>query len=223
MGCGIVKITGVPDADIGMAITTAMGDDALKAVQEDAGGGLWNLTIFYPDCTDGGDPVPVMTGAYPNAPTTHAGSAATTPAAFIKAHLATAQAVKQKFTIPVSVTLAQSAIETGWGCHVVGNAYFGVKKLANEPFVEAATNEVINGQTVVVRAKFSSYADYAAAAVGYGNFLTTQPRYKKAFEHKDDPKAFAQAVAAAGYATGPGYGAKLLAIMDGQKLLQYDA
>jgi flagellum-specific peptidoglycan hydrolase FlgJ len=48
------------------------------------------------------------------------------------------------------------------------------------------------------------------------------PRYGAAFDHADNPEAFAKAVAAAGFATDPGYGAKLVQIMRDNDLEQFD-
>ncbi len=41
--------------------------------------------------------------------------------------LPVAAKVKEQWGIPVSVRIAQAAIECGWGKHVKGNAYFGIK------------------------------------------------------------------------------------------------
>ncbi len=41
--------------------------------------------------------------------------------------LPAAQDVGRKYGIPVSVVIAQSTLESGWGQTVTGNAYFGVK------------------------------------------------------------------------------------------------
>jgi flagellum-specific peptidoglycan hydrolase FlgJ len=47
--------------------------------------------------------------------------------AFIVAHINGVRAVSRKYNIPVSIILAQGALESGWGLKVVGNAFFGVK------------------------------------------------------------------------------------------------
>jgi flagellum-specific peptidoglycan hydrolase FlgJ len=136
--------------------------------------------------------------------------------------LAAARAVKAKYGIPISVCLAQSAQETGWGRSVVGNAYFGIKAGTVHKSVTTTTHEVIDGNVVAVTADFRSYASFDEAADDYGSFLTTNNRYKPAFDHTDDPEAFAKAVANAGYATDPDYGTKLVSIMQKNNLENFD-
>lgn len=222
MACGIVKLTGIPGDRIGMEEQDALSDGASKTVREDAGHGLWNLTAFYDPCADGSDPNTITTSSFPNGTPKIVGSATTTPAVFITSHLATVQQVKKQFGVPIAVTLAQSALETGWGTHVVANAYFGIKAGAGQPSVTATTSEVVNGQPIAVQANFCSYASFDDAAMGYGKFLRNNPRYHLAFTHIDDPEAFAQAVANAGYATDPNYGTKLVSIIRDNGLEQYD-
>ena len=220
MPCGVVRITGVPSSDIGRVEQDALSDGPLKVVKENAGGDLWDLTVFYNACAGNTDPISVSTfsGGQP----TVIGSAATTPGAFVASHLAATQAVKKQFGVPISVTLAQSALETGWGRHVVGNAYFGIKADSGQSSLTATTREVVAGKTVYVNAAFRRYANYAEAALAYGKFLRTNARYHAAFDHIDAPEAFAHAVAEAGYATDPNYAAHVIGIMRNQSLEQYD-
>ena len=58
--------------------------------------------------------------------------------------------------IPASVTLAQWALESGWGKHTPpgSNNPFGIKAIGDQPAVESPTREVINGENVVITAKF---------------------------------------------------------------------
>ena len=69
---------------------------------------------------------------------------------------------------------------------------------------------------------FRSYSGFDEAADDYGRFLTGNPRYHAAFAHTDNPEAFAEAVAAAGYATDPTYSTKLVSIMRSNSLEDYD-
>ena len=68
---------------------------------------------------------------------------------------------------------------------------------------------------------FRAYASFEDAAEDYGRFLTTNNRYARAFEHTDNPEAFARAVAAAGYATALNYG-ELVSIMRSNNLEAFD-
>ena len=145
------------------------------------------------------------------------------PQKFVADHLETATRVKQKYGVPISVCLAQSALETGWGHHVVGNAYFGIKSQSkSDQTVTAPTYEYQNGCYVVVSGRFSAFADFDAAADYYGKFLSTQPRYQDAFKYRDDPEQFAMAVAKAKYATAPNYGQMLMRVMRSEGLEALD-
>jgi flagellum-specific peptidoglycan hydrolase FlgJ len=197
----------------------ALLDQPTKPIKQQTDDGKWTLTIVFPPCADGSDPITRADG--PGGAPVPIGSAKTSPAAFVQAHLA--DAVKKQCAVSVAVTLAQSALETGWGRSVVGNAYFGIKATrADQPSVTATTHEFIDGQRVSTTAAFCSYASYTEAALAYGTFLRQNARYGPPFQHVDDPAAFALAVAAAGFATDPRYGNELIDLMLQNDLEQYD-
>jgi hypothetical protein len=221
MPCGVQLITGISNSEIGAVEEVALLDQPTKTIRQQTDDGKWTLTIVFPPCADGSDPI-TRAGGAGGAPVP-IGSAKTSPAAFVQAHLADAQAVKKQCTVPVAVTLAQSALETGWGRSVVGNAYFGIKATRpDQPSVTATTHEFIDGQLLSTTAAFCSYASYTEAALAYGTFLRQNARYGPAFQHVDNPEAFALAVAAAGFATDPRYGNKLVDLMRQNDLEQYD-
>ena len=164
------------------------------------------------------DPVP------PVLPTIQATAAPTGPAAFIASCLEPARAVKQKYNVPIAALIAQAALESGWGQHVVQNAYFGIKGHApTGNAVSFQTTEVIDGQVVHEAQTFRAYTSFADAADDYGRFLTTNPRYAGCFHYANDPVNFIKTLAAAGYATDPNYAPKLIALMQGHNLIAYDA
>jgi flagellum-specific peptidoglycan hydrolase FlgJ len=143
--------------------------------------------------------------------------------AFAAMALPAAQDVNKKWGVPASVVIAQSALESGWGKHVVQNAYFGIK--GHAPSGNSATfetTEVINGKVVHIKDKFRAYTDYGDAADDYGRFLNENSNYKAAFNHKDDPIQFVEAVAKGGYATDPNYAKTLRLIIKAYNLHQYD-
>lgn len=118
--------------------------------------------------------------------------------------------------------LAQSALETGWGRHVIhhpdgrsSHNLFGIKADAgwDGDSVEVRTLEVVDGQPEVQAARFRSYPDAAAAVRDYVDFLGSQSRYREVLQSDDGP-AFAAALQRAGYATDPAYGHKLRAVLD---------
>ena len=220
MPCGIFKITDIPANEIGGAEQEAALDSPDKMTREQQSDGTWTLTLTFPPCQDGTDPLQQKT--FGNNNPTVIGSASTGPAAFIQSHLAAARSVKTKYRVPISVCLAQSGLETGWGRSVVGNAYFGIKAGAGHRSVATTTHEVSGGNVVTITADFRSYASFDDAADDYGSFLTINNRYRSAFDHTDNPEAFAKAVADAGYATDPDYGTKLVSIMQHNNLEAFD-
>jgi len=145
-------------------------------------------------------------------------------AAFIAMALPAAKIVSQKWNVPVSVILAQSALESGWGQHVVENAYFGIK--GHAPSGSSATfgtTEVIDGKVIHIDDTFRAYTSYEDSADDYGHFLNQNKRYAPAFALTKEPLKFVAAVAAAGYATAPDYAKSLTSLIVAFNLTQYDA
>ncbi len=137
-----------------------------------------------------------------------------TPDEFIKAIGPAAQASAEKTRIPASFTVAEGALESGWGNHAPGMNLFGVKAdpAWHGPVTVQRTREVIHGQSVMIEAKFRAYTNWLGCIEDHAVFLLTNPRYKSAFRHNDGP-SFAKAVAAAGYATDPEYAVKICGII----------
>ena len=134
-----------------------------------------------------------------------------------------AQASQQKWRIPASITIAQWALESGWGRHMPpgSNNPFGIKAGAGQPFVEVPTVEFIDGQRVVVQAKFRKFVSLAEAFDAHAQLLATSPHYAAARSFENDPAKFADALTGV-YATDPNYGTLLNSIMSGHDLRQYD-
>ncbi|MGD9602587.1 MAG: flagellar assembly peptidoglycan hydrolase FlgJ [Gammaproteobacteria bacterium] len=121
------------------------------------------------------------------------------------------------------VLVAQAALETGWGRHVMdgGNGrsshnLFGIKadRSWDGDTVTRRTLEYFDGRPVKVNAAFRSYADFGAAFDDYARFIQENPRYQQALERAADPRAYATALQRAGYATDPQYARKILQIHD---------
>jgi len=146
------------------------------------------------------------------------------PAEFIEALTPGAQAAQRYTGVPASVTIAQGALESGWGSHTPGNAIFGIKADSSWRGKRQmlGTNEVIHGRTVRVRAAFRAYSSWAASVEDHADFIKKNPRYAPAFKHTDDGIAFAQAIADAGYATDPDYARDLVLIIHAHNLLKLD-
>lgn len=146
------------------------------------------------------------------------------PTEFIAAVAPGAQAAMTKTRVPASVSIAQAALESGWGVHAPGNNLFGIKadRAWKGPITTKKTSEVVNGETVVITARFRAYPDWAASIADHAAFLVANPRYKPAFQRAEDGDDFAWAIAQAGYATDPDYGRKLTSLINYHDLLAFD-
>lgn len=117
--------------------------------------------------------------------------------------------------IQSALCAAQSAIETGWGDHVKGNSYFGVKASRSwKGKVESfTTHEVIKGKRVKLTQKFRAYDTKVDSIRDYAKVMTH--KFNKAWN------ATTMAAAAEGlkhgrygaYATDPDYSKKVLGTM----------
>lgn len=109
---------------------------------------------------------------------------------------------------------AQSSIETGYGKHVVGNNYFGIKTGGGvgKGGVSAGTTEVINGKTVSMNQNFAAFDGKADSASGYVDFLSKNPRYKDLINAKTKDEGL-NALAKSGYATDPNYKSKVSSVI----------
>ncbi|MBI2608682.1 MAG: glucosaminidase domain-containing protein [Deltaproteobacteria bacterium] len=137
---------------------------------------------------------------------------------FIDLMLPAARESKKKYGVPISVTLAQAAEETGWGRSVKNNNYFGIKG-KGKPFT---THEVMKGKRIKVKPNFRLYKSVEESVLDHGKLLSSNPRYQKLFKHKDDPFRFCDELKKAGYASEPGYANHLKGIIKGNKLYEYD-
>jgi flagellum-specific peptidoglycan hydrolase FlgJ len=75
---------------------------------------------------------------------------------------------------------------------------------------------------VTVFAAFKAYQSLADSITDHGRWFHDNDRYHGALGVKDDPRAFAYAINAAGYATDPAYAPKLIQLMDRFDLYAYD-
>ena len=129
----------------------------------------------------------------------------------------------RRWSVPVSVTLAQWVVESAWGASMppASNNPFGIKATASEPAVEALTREVVNGESVTIVAKFRQFTSIAEAFDQHGRLLATASPYVPAMQQKANPEAFADALTGI-YATDPQYGLTLKWVMRSYGLGAYD-
>lgn len=149
-----------------------------------------------------------------------------TPAAFLDLLVPAARECHRITGIPASVTLAQAALESGWGASKLakqGRNLFGVKadRSWKGETVEMPTREVIRGKEIRVMAKWRAYPTWAASMLDRAAFLKRMPRYAKCFQHTTAPD-WCRELQAAGYATDPEYAALLMKIIDGRNLTRFD-
>ena len=149
------------------------------------------------------------------------------PADFIAAIAPAAQTSMQSTRIPASFVIAEGALESGWGSSMLaekGLNLFGVKADPSwkGATIDMRTREFLHGEWLMLPAKWRKYSDWLDCINDHAQFLLTNPRYKPAFDHADDAEAFTRAIAAAGYATDPTYAGKIIAIIHGHSLTQFD-
>jgi hypothetical protein len=134
-----------------------------------------------------------------------------------------AREVARRTGVPASVTLAQAALETGWGRSTIGDArnLFGIKGTGPAGSTTVPTREHLGGRDVTVRAAFRRYHTWEQSIEDHAALLKGR-RYRRAFS-ATHPDGFARAIAAAGYATDPAYATSLIRLMRTHNLYQWDA
>lgn len=161
---------------------------------------------------------------------------------FVAKYAASAVALENKDGIPALFTLAQGALESGWGKSAIGNALFGIKAGKNwkgkkqlvttteyfnddkqgSKFPEVISiTKVTEGKNAgkykyMVKDYFRDYETVEEGLADHSSFLMTNKRYAGAF-NTETPEAFAQAVADAGYATASDYGGTLKQMINSVK------
>lgn len=149
--------------------------------------------------------------------------AVNSPTEFIAALKPHAQKAAAELNINPDVLLAQAALETGWGQHVIHNTrgdnsfnVFNIKADArwSGQKVNVTTLEYNQGIARQERADFRRYDNYAESFSDYVNFLQANPRYQPALAVGDNSSAYADALQAAGYATDPAYAEKIKQLLD---------
>lgn len=147
---------------------------------------------------------------------------------FTQAQITAAQAAQKKWAVPASVTLAQFAIESGYGKYMPGgpSSYngFGIKAAGNQPYVVSRTREVINGKSVYIDAKFRKFSGWAEAFDEHGRLLATVGVYHDAMVAWRDHHDLDGGVCLMGrhYATAPDYATVILSVIHSQALQQFD-
>lgn len=145
------------------------------------------------------------------------------PDEFVEQLWPSAEAAAAELGLAPEALLAQAALETGWGRHVMRHGsgesshnLFGIKadRRWSGDSVRVETLEYREGVPLKTRADFRAYASYEESFNDYVAFLQSNPRYADALKTTDDSKAYFQALQQAGYATDPEYANKISRILD---------
>lgn len=138
-----------------------------------------------------------------------------------------AVAAARKLGVSARVLVAQAALETGWGKHVIqrgdgATSYnlFGIKAGSGWGGVRAnvPTMEYRDGAAVREAAGFRTYRSLGDSFRDYVHLIRNNPRYRDAVAAAGDPSAYLRALQTAGYATDPHYADKIEAILRGNDI-----
>ena len=149
------------------------------------------------------------------------------PEAFVDALWPVAEQAAAKINLPPEALLAQAALETGWGRHVMQHGtgdsshnLFGIKADSRwqGDKVMVSTLEYRDGVALNTRANFRAYASFEQSFSDYVEFVQRNPRYQQALTQATDPKAYFSALQEAGYATDPAYAQKIQRILDSESM-----
>lgn len=126
----------------------------------------------------------------------------------------------KKYGIPASIILAQGILESGAGkgdLAMEANNHFGIK-CHKDWLGESVRHDDDSSQEC-----FRKYKEAAESYRDHALFLVGKNRYATLFTYeKDDYKAWAKGLRAAGYATDPNYPDKLISYIERYNLHQYD-
>ncbi|WP_264536476.1 glucosaminidase domain-containing protein [Flavobacterium sp. N1736] len=126
----------------------------------------------------------------------------------------------QKYGIPASIILAQGILESGAGkgdLAMEANNHFGIK-CHKDWLGESVRHDDDSAQEC-----FRKYTEASESYRDHALFLVGKNRYATLFTYeKDDYKAWAKGLRAAGYATDPNYPDKLISYIERYNLHQYD-
>lgn len=145
---------------------------------------------------------------------------ADSPESFVKSLFPAVKRFASQFGLDPAMMVAQAALETGWGKHIVGGVNSGSNNLFNIKAdsrwagqkVNTQTLEYKNGIAVQEHAQFRKYSSIEESIQDFIQFVQDQPRYQSAWHQKGDGLSFIRQLHQAGYATDPQYTEKVQAV-----------
>jgi flagellar protein FlgJ len=139
--------------------------------------------------------------------------------------------IAQKLAIVMSVEpkaiIAQAALETGWGKHIIhqqdgknSHNLFGIKadRRWDGEVAKVSTLEYKNGLTKKEVAPFRVYDSYESSLKDYAHFIKDSSRYKEAVQQGASVQGYSEGLQKGGYATDPNYANKIQRIAAGDLL-----
>jgi flagellum-specific peptidoglycan hydrolase FlgJ len=142
---------------------------------------------------------------------------------YIEQHVNEAMEQQRLYGIPASVTLAQALLESASGQSQLAkneNNHFGIK--ATDAWIKGGGRYALYSDDKP-NEKFCSYDTVAESYTHHSQFLKNNSRYAKCFTlASDDYRGWANALAAAGYASDKHYAQSLISIIEKNGLNKYD-
>jgi len=126
--------------------------------------------------------------------------------------------------VPPSVTLAQAALESGWGRSGLAQQHknlFGVKAGSSSAAVALPTLETVDGHSRTQRERFRTYDSWSESLAHHGALLSRDDRYAHARDDWHDWRTYLTLVAPI-YATDPRYAGLVGAIVNRYDLDRWD-
>jgi len=123
---------------------------------------------------------------------------------------------------PSKLSLAQWALESGWGKHSPGNNCFGIKEYTGCYGVqELMTTEVYSGVTRHLPQKFATFKNLSDCFVKHAKLITESKYYSKAWMGYKLDKNITKLVEgiAPVYSTSPTYSKDILSLISSTKFI----
>jgi flagellar protein FlgJ len=218
------------DKQISMDMANKQGIGLAEVIKRQLGGGIAaSYRNLNPEDYVGMPILAQPSGAPLKTPADTAMSVALdgTPESFLGRLWPAAEQAAARLNLAPEALLAQAALETGWGRHVMPHSdgdsshnLFGIKADSRwqGDKVQVSTLEYRDGVALQTRANFRAYDSYEQSFADYVDFVRGNPRYQKALRNVDDPAAYFTALQQAGYATDPAYAQKIQRILDSEAM-----
>ena len=143
------------------------------------------------------------------------------PQAFVNALLPAAEQAGDELGVDPLMLVAQAALETGWGKHLINHAngrssfnLFNIKagsswegKTVNKDVVEFR-----GGIRMQQQSQFRAYDSFEDSFKDYVSFIKENSRYSQALEQSHSPESYMRELHKAGYATDPDYSKKVTGV-----------